>query len=108
MSANSSADKDTSLTLMMRIQKDPTDAKAWLEFVQHYRPMIEAWCRTWGLQASDVDDVAQDVLLKLLGAFKLFKYDPARSFRSWLTTVTQHALTDFVRARRRVTSREKR
>ena len=92
---------------MMRVQKDPADPKAWDEFVQRYRPMIEAWCRKWGLQASDVDDVTQDVLLKLLAAIKQFRYDPGRSFRSWLKTVTQNALTDFVRARKRVTSHER-
>jgi RNA polymerase sigma factor (sigma-70 family) len=98
---------DTSLTLMMRVQKDPADSKAWDEFVQHYRPMIEAWCRKWGLQASDADDVTQEVLLKFLAAIKQFHYDPGRSFRSWLKTVTHHALTDFARARRRLTSRER-
>jgi RNA polymerase sigma factor (sigma-70 family) len=95
------SDDDTSLTLMMRIQKTPADPRAWDDFIEHYRPMIETWCRTWGLQASDVDDVTQDVLLKLLAAIEQFQYDPSRSFRSWLKTVTQHALTDFSRARKR-------
>ena len=105
MSTEPRSDQDTSLTLMMRVQRDPADPKAWDEFVYRYRPMIEAWCRTWGLQASDVDDVTQDVLLKLLAAIKRFQYDSSRSFRSWLKTVTTNALTDFVRARRRMTSR---
>jgi RNA polymerase sigma-70 factor (ECF subfamily) len=107
MSTDRRSDPDTSLTLMLRVQKDPADPKAWDEFVHHYRPMIEVWCRNWGLQASDVDDVTQDVLLKLLAAIKQFRYDPGRSFRSWLKTVTQNALTDFVRARKRVTSHER-
>jgi RNA polymerase sigma factor (sigma-70 family) len=94
-------DDDTSLTLMMRIQKTPADPRAWDDFIKHYRPMIEAWCRTWGLQASDIEDVTQDVLLKLLAAIEQFHYDPTRSFRSWLKTVTKHALTDFCRARKR-------
>jgi hypothetical protein len=33
-------DKDTSLTLMMRVQKDPADPRAWDEFVQRYQPII--------------------------------------------------------------------
>ena len=105
MSTDSRSDKETSLTLMMRVQKDPADPRAWDEFVQHYRPMIEDWCRKWGLQASDADDVTQDVLLKLLAAIRQFEYDPARSFRAWLKTVTNNALTDFARARRRQESR---
>jgi RNA polymerase sigma factor (sigma-70 family) len=107
MPTDFSSYEDTSLTLMMRVQKDPTDFKAWDEFVQHYRPMIQAWCRKWGLQESDADDVTQEVLLKFLAVIKQFRYDPDRSFRSWLKTVTQRALTDFARARKRITSRER-
>jgi RNA polymerase sigma-70 factor (ECF subfamily) len=92
---------DTSLTLMMRLQKSPSDPRAWDEFVQRYRPMIRAWCLKWHLQESDADDVVQEVLVKLLGAIRKYQYDPARSFRSWLKTVTQHALADFVAARRK-------
>src|SRR5262249_6822800 len=91
---------DTSLTLMMRV-KNPDDPEAWDEFVGQYRPMIEGWCRSWGLPPSDIEDVTQDVLLRLLAAIRQFEYDPSRSFRSWLKTVTRNALTDFTRARRR-------
>ena len=94
-----SRDSDTSLTLMMRVQQDPADPRAWEEFVQRYRPMISAWCRKWGSQASDAEDVAQAVLLKLLTAMKRFQYDPDRSFRGWLKTVTQNAWNDFVASR---------
>ena len=67
MATDPRSDHDTSLTLLLRVQKDPADSVAWDEFVRHYRPMIEAWCRKWGLQASDCDDVTQDVLVKLRG-----------------------------------------
>jgi RNA polymerase sigma-70 factor (ECF subfamily) len=93
-------DSETSLTLMMRVQQDPTDCQAWEEFVHRYRPMISAWCRKWGSQESDAEDVAQAVLLKLLTAMKRFKYDPNRSFRAWLKTVTQNAWNDFLASRR--------
>ena len=53
------------------------------------------------MQDSDVDDVTQDVLVKLFAAFRKFQYDPDRSFRAWLKTVTQHALSDFVASRRK-------
>jgi RNA polymerase sigma factor (sigma-70 family) len=92
---------NTSVTLMMRLQLAPTDPAAWDEFVNRYRPMIRAWCFRWHLQDSDADDVVQDVLVKLLAAIRKFHYDPARSFRAWLKTVTEHALSDFVTTRRR-------
>jgi RNA polymerase sigma-70 factor (ECF subfamily) len=93
-------DRDTSLTLMQRIQSNPTDRRAWEDFVEHYQPMIRAWCLKWGSQLSDADDVTQEVLLKLLRAMRSFHYDPSKSFRGWLRTVTQSAWSDFVTARR--------
>ena len=93
------ADK-TSITLMMRIRQDPADFEAWDEFVRRYEPMIRDWCRRWGSR-HDAEDVAQEVLLKLLAAMKTFQYDPGRSFRAWLKTVTQNAWTDFLRSHRR-------
>ncbi len=93
--------EDTSVTLMMRLQKFPADPEAWDEFVERYRPMIHAWCLKWQLQDSDADDVVQEVLIKLVAAIRKFQYDPARSFRAWLKTVTQHALSDFVASRRK-------
>jgi RNA polymerase sigma-70 factor (ECF subfamily) len=94
--------KNTPLTLLERVQGFPADVEAWDEFVRRYRPMIHAWCLKWGLQTSDADDVAQDVLVKLLAAMRTFQYDPARSFHAWLKTVTQHALSQFSACRRRV------
>jgi RNA polymerase sigma-70 factor (ECF subfamily) len=93
--------KDTPLTLLERVQRFPAELEAWDEFVRCYHPMIRAWCMKWGLQPSDADDVAQDVLVKLLAAMRTFRYDPARSFRAWLKTVTHHALSHFSAGRRR-------
>ena len=93
--------KDTSLTLMMRVQQDPADPRAWDEFVERYHPTIRGWCLRWGSQPSDADDVAQQVLIKLLGAIKKYHHDPAHGFRGWLKTVTHNAWLDFVGSRRR-------
>jgi len=92
---------DTSLTLLERLQNNPDDPQAWSLFVERYQPRIRRWCVTWGLQDCDADDVSQDVLIKLFGALRKFRYDPERSFRAWLKTVTQHAWFDFLAARRK-------
>jgi RNA polymerase sigma-70 factor (ECF subfamily) len=91
------ADKDTSLTLMMRVQQDPADPQAWNEFVHKYQPMIRGLCLKWGSQPSDADDVAQQVLIKLMTAMKTYRCDSTASFRGWLKTVTHNAWIDFVR-----------
>jgi RNA polymerase sigma-70 factor (ECF subfamily) len=95
------SEKKTPLTLLERVQKSPADPEAWGEFVKRYGPMIRAWCLNWGLQDSDADDVAQNVLVKLLSAMRNFRYDPAKSFHGWLKTVTQHALSNFSNEQRK-------
>jgi RNA polymerase sigma-70 factor (ECF subfamily) len=92
----------TSVTLLLRLQRTPADQAAWAEFVERYGQRIHAWCRRWGLQEADAQDVAQTVLLKVLGAVQAFRYDPAQKFRAWLKTVTHHAWQDLVRGRRQV------
>jgi RNA polymerase sigma factor (sigma-70 family) len=91
----------TSVSLLARIRRDPSDQAAWGEFVQRYAPKIYRWCRQWKLQEADAEDVTQDVLAKLADKLRTFDYDPALSFRGWLKTVTQHALSDYLSERRR-------
>jgi RNA polymerase sigma factor (sigma-70 family) len=92
----------TSPTLLGRLRHDPKDQAAWNDFVARYRPQILVWCRRWRLQESDAQDVSQVVLLKLNGLMASFVYDPSRSFRGWLKTLTRHAWRDLVSERRRL------
>ena len=98
---DSSSGSWTSPSLLGRLRRDPTDQQAWRAFVQRYGPKIYRWCRQWKLQEADVEDVTQNVLLKLAAKLQSFVYDPAQSFRGWLKTLTAHALSDFVADRRR-------
>jgi RNA polymerase sigma factor (sigma-70 family) len=91
----------TSVSLLARIRRDPSDQAAWGEFVERYAPKIYRWCRQWKLQEADAEDVTQNVLGKLASRLRTFDYDPALSFRGWLKTVTHHALSDFLAERRR-------
>ena len=91
----------TSVSLLSRIRRDATDPEAWREFVGRYAPKIYRWCRQWKLQEADAEDVTQNVLAKLAAKLRTFDYDPELSFRSWLKTVTQNALRDFLAERRR-------
>jgi RNA polymerase sigma factor (sigma-70 family) len=91
----------TSPTLLGRLRQSPQDESAWGAFVDRYGPKILGWCRRWNLQEADAQDVTQDVLLKLARKIRDFQYDPTRSFRAWLKTLTQHAWSNFVEARKR-------
>jgi hypothetical protein len=92
----------TSATLLGRVGLGPGDQAAWERFVALYGPRIRGWCRRWGLQEADSEDVTQDVLLRLSLRLRAFTYDPSRSFRSWLHAVTRNALADFLTDRKRV------
>ena len=94
-------DSGTRITLLGRLRQNPGDQKAWAEFVEQYGPRIYAWCRHWDLQEADAQDVTQNVLLRLAQKLQEFSYDPSRSFRAWLKTLTQHAWSDFVESRKR-------
>ena len=85
---------DTRVTLLAKLRLAPRDPAAWSEFVSWYGQRIYVWCRTWGLQASDAEDVTQEVFLKLSSRMHEFQYDPNKSFRAWLRTVTHHTWQD--------------
>jgi RNA polymerase sigma factor (sigma-70 family) len=90
----------TRATLLARLyQSGAADADAWREFVELYGRQIYKWCRHWQLQDSDAEDVTQQVLLQLLSRMKAFVYDPGRSFRAWLKTVTHHAWQNLLASR---------
>ena len=91
----------TGVTLLGRLRLDPTNQASWQEFVEKYGRKIYRWCRHWGLQEADAEDVTQMVLLKLARTMQTFDYDPSRSFRAWLKTLTLHAWSDFVQHRQR-------
>jgi RNA polymerase sigma factor (sigma-70 family) len=94
-------DSGTRITLLGRLRHDPSNQAAWGEFVEHYGSKIYGWCRKWNLQEADAQDVTQNVLLKLAKKLQEFSYDPTRSFRAWLKTLTHHAWSDFVESQHR-------
>jgi RNA polymerase sigma factor (sigma-70 family) len=93
-------DSQTSATLLARLRQVPPDQAAWAQFADRYGRKIYGWCRQWNLPEADAEDVTQDVLLKLAGKMREFEYDPSKSFRAWLKTVTRHAWLDACSARK--------
>jgi RNA polymerase sigma-70 factor (ECF subfamily) len=91
----------TSATLLERVGRNPNDEAAWARFVELYGSKIRGWCRRWGLQEADTEDVTQEVLLRLAQKLGTFQYDQSRSFRGWLRTVTHNALASYLADRKR-------
>lgn len=90
----------TSVTLLDRF-RDPGDEEAWLQFVELYTPLIMAWIRSGGVNASDEADVVQEVFVTLARKLPTFEYDPERSFGAWLRTVTVNKCRTFLARDRR-------
>src|SRR5262249_59980976 len=98
---DSSFSSQTSPTLLGRLRQEPADQDAWGLFVERYGRLIYGWVRKWQLQEADAEDVTQMVLVRLAQRMRGFAYDPQKSFRGWLRTLTRHPWSDFVEARQR-------
>jgi RNA polymerase sigma-70 factor (ECF subfamily) len=93
-------DATTSLTLLRLLGGPDRDEKAWGRFCDRYEPLIGRWCRRWPLQPADVEDMTQDVLIRVFNKINTFK-PGLGGFRGWLKTVVENAVKDFLRTRRR-------
>jgi RNA polymerase sigma-70 factor (ECF subfamily) len=90
----------TRASLLVRL-RDPRDREAWRKFVDLYAPLIYHHARKQGLQDADAVDLAQDVLVAVVGAIGRLEYDPHRgTFRGWLFTIVRRKLANWRRAER--------
>ncbi len=93
------ASLETSTTLLLMVKQEPHNQMAWAEFVDRYSHLIFRWCRAWGLQEAEAEDVTQDVLLELARQMRTFTYDPSGSFRAWLRVIAYRCWCRFVKGR---------
>lgn len=55
----------TSASLLDRLRR-PNEEAAWNRFVALYAPLLRIWAGRLGLEASDADDLVQEVFITLL------------------------------------------
>jgi RNA polymerase sigma-70 factor (ECF subfamily) len=79
----------TPVTLLDRL-RTPGDEEAWRRLVELVTPLLLAWARRVGMNRDDAADLAQEVFAVLVKELPTFQYDPSRSFRAWLKTVTMN------------------
>src|SRR5215471_1549847 len=94
----------TSPTLLGRLGRVPADQAAWGQFAERYGRKIYGWCRQWGLQEADAEDVTQNVLADLARQMRTFEYQPSGRFRSWLRTVAHRAWCDLLASKKAATT----
>ena len=64
-----------------------------------YTPLLLAWAGRQGFHPADAEDLAQEVLVKLLRLLPEYRPRPGQSFRHWLFAVLRNQGTDFRRRR---------
>jgi RNA polymerase sigma-70 factor (ECF subfamily) len=91
----------TSISLLNRLQQTD-DSKNWNRLVELYAPLLRVWLRKYDVQASDADDLVQEVLMAVSTELKSFDHSGRPgAFRSWLRTILAHRLRNFWRAQGR-------
>ncbi|HEX5103089.1 MAG TPA: sigma-70 family RNA polymerase sigma factor [Pirellulaceae bacterium] len=76
---------------------------AWDKLVSLYGPLVYRWCRRWGLQPRDAENVGQEVFVRVLLGLPKLQIDGAnRSFRGWLFRIARNCFLDHIRDQRTV------
>lgn len=87
---------ETRPSLLLRL-RDARNQQAWTEFLEIYEPLITRLVRRRGIQAADVGEVTQEVLLAVASSIHRWESDPARgSFRGWLATIARNLVVNFL------------
>lgn len=94
-------DSQTHLSLLERLGDTDLRHLAWSEFLDRYIEMIMTWCRYWGLQEADAEEVLQETMLSVYRGFKGFKRQGPGSFRAWLKTVARNNWICMAESRKR-------
>ena len=97
-------DYTTRQTLLMRA-RNQQDNDAWEEFISVYKHFICHVLQQMKMSVVEIDDLSQEVLIKLWK--KLSLYDPQKArFRSWLSSVIRNIVIDYIRANTSRSQRE--
>jgi RNA polymerase sigma factor (sigma-70 family) len=87
-------DTPTNVAIIEGVQGPRQDR--WAEFYVIYKPMLVGYFRKQGLPDGDVQDLVQDVFLKLCRSIRSYNRGRTR-FRTWLFTVARNTMIDYIR-----------
>jgi RNA polymerase sigma-70 factor (ECF subfamily) len=92
----------TSQSLLVRVKKQ--DEEAWKRLIYIFSPLVYHVCKRWHVSGPDAEDVLQEVFQAV--AVDIHHYQSERdgaraSFRSWLSGIIQHKLSDWRRRQNR-------
>ena len=91
---------ETSLSLLDSARR-ATSHEAWQRLEGIYSPLLRHWLLRLEVAASEVEDLAQEVLLTVSRELPRFEHSGrAGAFRSWLRTILVNRVRDFWRSRK--------
>lgn len=94
---NRSAWPETRRDLLEKI-KQATDQSSWEDFYRLYWRAIYNYASSLGLSRTEVEDVVQEVFIKIFRKIRALEYDPKRGrFMSWVKQVTKTTVIDHFR-----------
>ena len=92
---------ETSLSLLDQLRTS-TDNAAWDRLNRMFEPLVRKWLIKYDVQPTDVDDLAQEVLLAVSKDISTFEHNGrAGAFRAWLRGILVNRLRNFWRSRDR-------
>jgi len=103
----SRSEHDTSPTLLKRAA-DWSDRSAWNRMHYRYDALLDRWSRRALDNPTDVGEFKQILWIEIARRLVGFRYDPNRSFRSWLKTLHASRVADFRKSQARSARRAQR
>ena len=89
---------DTPTKLLRVMAEHPVtdeDESAWEGFVELYEPVIRTYAAAEGVPPDDIDDVVQDIFMRLVRVMRRDGYDRKQGrFRTYLRTIMRRVLID--------------
>ncbi|MCH8829785.1 MAG: sigma-70 family RNA polymerase sigma factor [Planctomycetes bacterium] len=86
----------TSLSLLQRLTDKGTNGD-WSRFIELYAPLILRTVVRLGIPEREAEDLVQDVMSIVVKEMREFQYEPTKSFRGWLSTITRNRCVDYFR-----------
>ena len=91
---------NTPVELLTRIASDASgeNETVWAELISLYQPAMREFLRKRAISADEIEDIMQDVFVRLVEILENGKYDRRRGrFRAYLSTLLLHELIGHVR-----------
>ena len=77
------------------------ESLAWERLITLYGPVVYNWCRKWGLQPEDAENVGQETFLKVARNLADFRRDRRDdTFHGWLYRIAHNCFIDYLRGQR--------